>query len=225
MTTSTSNPTATQSITVTTAPSTSYTQQPYTKLEYSPNSGYDIYCSNQIPDTIIFPNNIFAYDEPHTSFVFELFTGSSLSSGYWQEHTVDLDFRVDNETFVFLDDVKIGGQQAPTKYSSRISHTFSLVEYNDLTKAQAECETTCEYKVILTDITNNYCQGSYCPSGFMSTTQYVKLETYTSDDISSDLVLTVAPYLLGGIYMLIALGSTPLWNPIFAETKRRLQNA
>jgi len=95
----------------------------------------------------------------------------------------------------------------------------------DLAKAQNDCETSCEFKVIFTDLTSTQCVGSYCPNGFMSTNQYVKLETFTSDEISSDLVLTVAPWILGGIYMIIALASTPLWNPIFSETKRRFNNA
>lgn len=222
-----SNPTQTQSFTTTTAPNSGYTQQAYTRLQYSVMAGsaHDIYCSNQKPDTIIFPNNIFEYDKPHTSFNFELFTGSNLNSGYWQQHTVDMDFKVNNKTFVFLDDVKIGGQQSPTKYSSRISHTFSLTEYNDLVNEQNECETACEFKVIFSDLTSTQCVGSYCPNGFMSTNQYVKIETFTSDEISSDLVLTVAPWILGGIYMIIALASTPLWNPIFNETKRRFNNA
>ncbi len=224
LTTTSSNPTATQSSTSITAPSTSYTQQSFTRLQYTVNYNYDLTCQNKKPDTIIFPNNLFQYDEPHTSFNFELFTGANLNSGYWQEHTVDMDFKINNKTFVFLDDVKVGGQQSPTKYSSRISHTFSLTEYNDLVNEQNECETTCEFKVVFSDLTSTQCIGSYCPNGFMSTNQYIKIETFTSDEISSDLVLTVAPYVLGGIYMIIALASTPLWNPIFSETKRRFSN-
>lgn len=222
-----SNPTMTQSTTAITAPSSSYTQQSYTNLRYSVMAGsaHDIYCQSQKPDTIIFPNDIFAYDVPHTSFNFELFSDSSINSGYWYSQTVDMDFRVNNKTFVFLDDVNIGGQQAPTKYSSRVSHTYSLTEYNDLVNEQNDCETNCEYKVVFSDLTNKQCIGSYCPSGFMATNQKIKLETFTSDEISSDLVLSVAPWVLGAIYMIIALASTPLWNPIFAETKRRFQNA
>ena len=223
----TSNPTYTQSITQTTAPSNSYTQQDYTRLTYShnQNSGGSIVCTtNNKPDTIIFPPNTIPYDAQHTSLVVEFFTGATLSSGTWATLTLDAKFKINNQTFLEIKDIQYQSSSTSTKHMMRISHTYSITELNDLINLQEDCETTCEVYMQL-ETTDLFCPTSYCGNGYMSTTQYIKVESYSSDEISSGLVLTVAPWVLGGIYMIIALASTPLWNPIFAETKRRIKNA
>jgi len=219
------NPTNTQSITANTAPSTTYTQQPYTRLDYSnyQHQGGSITCGgvNDKPDTIIFPTNAIPYDAQHTTLVIEFFTGASMSSGNWAQIKLDATFKINNQTFLEIDDIPYFAT-APTKQFMRIDHTYSITELNDLINLQEDCETTCEVHMKL-EISDYQCSG-YCGNGFMSTTQYIKVESYSSDDISSELVMTVAPWVLGGIYMLIALASTPFWNPIFAETKRRIKN-
>lgn len=222
----TSNPTYTQSITQTTAPSNSYTQQDYTRLTYShnQNSGGSIVCSvNNKPDSIIFPPNAIPYDAQHTTLVVEFFTGSSLSSGTWATLTIDAKFKIDNQTFLEIDDIRYSSSTSSTKQMMRIDHTYSITELNDLINLQEDCETTCEVYMEL-EVTDLFCPTTYCGNGYMATTQYIKVESYSSDDISSELVMTVAPWVLGGIYMLIALASTPLWNPIFSNVKRRIQN-
>lgn len=221
-----SNPTSTQSTTQNTAPSNSYTQQDYTILRFShnSNSGGSLICSaNQKPDTIIFPPNTIPYDEQHTSLVVEFFTGSTLSSGSWATLTIDAKFKIDNQTFLEIDDIQYSSSTTSTKQFMRISHTYSIVELNDLINLQNDCETTCQVYMEL-EITDTFCPNQYCGNGWMGTTQYIKVESYSSDDISSELVMTVAPWVLGGIYMLIALASTPLWNPIFAKIKSGVSN-
>ena len=227
----TSNPTSTQSITQTTAPSNSYTQQDYTRLTYShgnqPGGSLTCHGATDRPDTIIFPPNTIPYDAQHTTLVVEFFTGSSMSSGTWATLTLDAKFKIDNQTFLEIDDIRYSSSTSSTKQFMRIDHTYSITELNDLINLQEDCETICEVYLQL-EITDTFCPTSYCGNGYMSQTQYIKVESYSSDDISSELVMTIAPWVLGGIYMIIALASTPLWNPIFSKAKntiiKRYQN-
>lgn len=222
---SSTNPTYSQSSTQNISPSSTIPNQLYTRIQYQVPSDITCNTSQGKPDTIILPPNMFEFESQHTSFVFELFTGSTLSSGNWWTYLVDIDFRVNNVSFAFFDDFEFGGQTGPTKSMLRLEHTFTIVEYNDLVQEQNECENTCEFTIVFSDLTTFQCPSNYCGAGFMTTTQFIKFETKSADAIETDLVLTVAPVILGAAYLLIALASTPLWNPIFVAAKRRVNNA
>jgi hypothetical protein len=220
----TSNPTTYSNPTIPFTSITSIEGKNFTQVSPStPNAGSGFYCeSGWKPDAydnmgFLFPSSTFESGVPYTRIVLD-FKASQTFTYYYRLTEFDFNMTVNGTTIYELDDYRVYGHsgQVNNRAEFSIDHTLSISEYNDLRKELEECSPNCDIRFNV----NDWQQIESCPTSYCNTLQappsYMSLSVYESDDISSDLVLTIAPWFFGILCALIALGSTPYFNPVWA---------
>lgn len=179
------------------------------------------FCESSIYDNydnlgFLFPSSTFEEDTPYTRIVLD-FKHDSTYNYYYRTTEFDFNMTINGTTVIELDNIEVYGYTASVNNRAefKIDHTLTISEYNDLRNELTDCDPDCDIRFNINDWeqTEN-CPYSYCNT-LVAPPNSMKLKVYESDDISSDLVLTIAPWFFGILCSLIALGSTPYWNPIW----------
>lgn len=172
--------------------------------------------------TMVLPSNIFQPNESHSRFTFEAWATSGCTSsctvGYY-DSGYEFDWWVEiNGTKAFgADDISIPGYKeygSNIRFHMLLNHSLNVVEYNELTKGINNCENQCEYTLHFDNVAHGDSSVDYT-SFLFETGMYVRVDTYSLDDLDGSLVMTVTPWALTIIFSLVALASTSWWNPVF----------
>ena len=175
----------------------------------------------------LFPSDIFDDDTSYSRIVWNMTRTNAYSSSFKiPTNTFDFSLTINGSTVFDLElEAFDSSDPLTTLPSFEIDHTFTISEYNNLKLALNDCGDDCDIRFNI----NNWINIEQCPGSSSCAIQTqqltgINLKIYETDNISSDFVLTVSPWLLGIVYMLVALASTSLWNPIFKDAKRRFSN-
>lgn len=216
------------SLTNPTAPKTpivSIESQNYTKVTHNTggtgwgNSGF--FCESSLYENydnlgFLFPSSTFEPDTPYTRIVLD-FKMDQTYNYYFRLTEFDFNMTINGSTVIELDDIQVYGYSASVNNRAefKIDHTLTISQYNDIRNELEDCQNDCDIRFNI----NDWQQIESCPTSYCNTLSAppdgMKLKVYESDDISSDLVLTIAPWFFGILCSLIALGSTTYWDPIW----------
>lgn len=164
----------------------------------------------------LFPSSTFDFEESYSSFSWHMTRTNAYSSAYWvQETSFDFSLTINGTTIFEFEDYTVYGESSTTtRPSFDIEHIFTASEYNTLRTELNKCQDDCDIRFHIDNWQPSTCPQSYCATPIQQPTS-VSLNLYSTDELSSDLVLTVAPWFFGILCSLIALGSTPYWDPIW----------
>ena len=93
------------------------------------------------------------------------------------------------------------------------NHRLNGIEHLRLRSEVGNCDPFCDVRVNLFNITEGEVPG-YDYANEPINSGKLKIETFTTDAATEGLIMTVSPYLLTFLSLLIALGSTRYWDPL-----------
>ena len=123
-------------------------------------------------------------------------------------------FRNNHSTFAGFKDSTTGN----VHFLLNFNITPSTSEILDFNNEVGKCWPSCIVSVNLSDYKTTGVQHIPWEQGYLADLQTV---VYTTDADTAGVVLTVAPYLLALVNMLVALASTSYWNPVFGSLKKK----
>jgi hypothetical protein len=103
-------------------------------------------------------------------------------------------------------------------YYLALNITPTTSEILDFNNEVGKCWPNCTVSLNLSDYKITGVQGIPWEH---STALDLQTVVYTTDADTAGVVLTVAPYLLALVNMLVALASTSYWNPVFGSLKKK----
>ena len=173
---------------------------------------------------LILPANMFLRNVSHSRFLFEMIGNVDCSGCV--TNVMDNGFTFDwsvfvNGTEVFGDTDNF--EEGYTEHSAsalrsfwNLNYTLTVVDYNELTNAIYDCETSCSYVLHFDNVVEGTGNGTdYSDAPWQQSSHSYRVETYGLEDYTADTVLFWTPAVLGIIYGLVALASTPFWNPVW----------
>ena len=181
---------------------------------------------------LILPANIFARNESHSRFMYEWISSSGCTSSCSQS-LYDNGYNYDWSLFV--NGTEVFGQ---TDYHSKgftwftsielrshlkLNYTLNVVDYNNLHTAIGDCENTCSYVLHFDNVVEGTGTDADYSSFVWQTGGAHRIETYTINDFSASMVMKVTPIVLGVAFGLVALASTPFWNPVFKNLSTNMR--
>lgn len=188
------------------------------------------YTTSANPFRLNLPAGTFATNESHSRFVYSwTATSGCTSSCSTQYYDAGWEFTwalvIDNTTVMEYDSTQKGYMEYGSNIRSHwhINHSMAPIDYNRVHRALAECDTTCTYQLQFKDITKGTSATGDFSSAPWETGGGHKITTYALSEIEASLVLAVAPWLLGLIFMAVALASTPWWNPVMGNVSSRMK--
>jgi len=187
---------------------------------------YEQNCGATAPEyTLSLPSNVFAANASHSGFLFEWLASSGCSTSscnqdaYGKTYTFDVQVIVGGQVVADIVDLESSTSNmivGTTRYSHiTLEHRFSLVEFNDLVDAVDACDPACSTSLRFTNMSSEDPSSVATYNGWFATSAgKVHFEALATDNIASGLVMAVVPPAIGAAGALIALASTPMWNPV-----------
>ena len=180
---------------------------------------------------LILPSNLFQRNESHSRFTFESWATSGCTSsctvGYYDTgYNFDWWVEVNGDKVFGQEDLSIPGFK---EYGSNIrshmliNYSLNVVDYNDLNNAITDCENNCEYIMHFDNVEHGDSNQPDYTGFIFELPSLMRVDTYSLDDLDGSLVMTVTPWALTGIFALVALASTPWWNPFFKNVGTKMQ--
>lgn len=185
---------------------------------------------SQNPFRLNLPSNTFERNESHSRFIYQWVSSggctSSCNTGYYDAvWTFTWSLKINNTTVMEYEST----QKGYIEYGSnvrpfwKINHEIAPIDYNRIAREMADCEESCTFQIQFSDVQKGTStQGSDFSKAPWETGGAHKIQTYALTEISAELVLVVAPWLLGIIFMIVALASTPFWNPVMGNFKQSM---
>ena len=180
---------------------------------------------------LILPSNMFERNQSHSRFTFEAWASSgctsSCTTGYYNTgYSFDWWVEVNGSKVFGKDDVSIPGFKeygSNIRFHMLLNHSLNVVEYNDLTNSINDCENNCEYVMHFDNVEKGDSSVDYTSFIFENGCM-MRVDTYSLDALDGSLVMTVTPWALTAIFLLVALASTPWWNPVFKAASTSMKN-
>jgi hypothetical protein len=164
--------------------------------------------------TISIPDQMFNHTDSMSKFNFTHISNSYCDgcAQHWQySYNVTI-----NSTEIFT------GNNANSKLYSTASHDHFQISFNhrmdglELMKVRdaiGDCDPNCDIQLNVFDITKGTITG-YDYSSQPFNQGKMKIQTFTTDAEMEGLIMTISPYLITLITLLIAVGSTQWWQPL-----------
>ncbi len=209
----------------------SYADVNYTSLSYpilngSTSGSFSCHQDASNPFILNLPSDTFINNESHSRFIYQWVSSSGCTSScstdiYDRGWDFTWSLNINNTTVMEYESY----QKGYIEYGSnvrpfwKIDHQIKPIDYNNIQRQMAKCEDSCIFQLLFSDVQEGSISSSesdFSKAPWMVTGNH-KTVSYGLSEFTADLVLTVTPYILGIIFLIVALASTPFWNPVMGS--------
>jgi len=176
-------------------------------------------CTSQATMILQVPTELFNQEDSISWMRYE-FLGTGYSTNppsSFDTARMDIELKVNGESIWSMDDYEFRNLRyniAQTRVYNSIDfiHEWDGIELLKLRSEIGDCEPNCNVTLTFTDY-QPIISNQYQPAGFFTTGVH-KIETRTTDADTEGLIMAVSPWVVTGATLLVAIGSTRIFNPL-----------